>query len=41
MFVEALKEDTVDEMRPQLALEAFQHTAEYDAAISTWMKNEL
>ena len=41
MFVEALKEDTVDEMRPQLALEAFQHTAEYDKAISTWMKNEL
>ena len=41
MFVEALKEDTVDEMRPQLALEAFQHTAEYDKAISKWMGSKL
>ena len=38
-FVEALKDNTVDELRPQLALEAFTHTAEYDTAISTWMKN--
>jgi phosphoribosylaminoimidazolecarboxamide formyltransferase/IMP cyclohydrolase len=41
MFVEALKEDTVDEMRPQLALEAFKHTAEYDKAISKWMGSKL
>jgi phosphoribosylaminoimidazolecarboxamide formyltransferase/IMP cyclohydrolase len=41
VFLEALKDDTVEEMRPRLALEAFQHTAEYDKAISTWMKNEL
>ena len=38
-FIEALKDNTVDELRPQLALEAFTHTAEYDTAISTWMKN--
>ena len=41
IFLEALKDGTVDEMRPQLALEAFRHTAEYDKAISTWMGNEL
>jgi phosphoribosylaminoimidazolecarboxamide formyltransferase/IMP cyclohydrolase len=41
VFIEALKEDTVEEMRPRLALEAFRHTAEYDKAISTWMGNEL
>ncbi len=41
VFIEALKEDTVDELRPRLALEAFKHTAEYDKAISTWMSNEL
>ena len=41
LFIEALKDGTVDEMRPQLALEAFRHTAEYDKAISTWMGNEL
>jgi len=40
-FVEALKEDTVDELRPQLALEAFKHTAEYDKAISKWMGTQL
>ncbi len=28
---------TVEELRPKFALEAFQHTAEYDAAISNWM----
>tara|TARA_B100000427_G_scaffold81148_1_gene66324 strand:- start:29 stop:610 length:582 start_codon:yes stop_codon:yes gene_type:complete len=38
-FIEALKDNTVDDLRPQLALEAFQHTAEYDKAISTWMGN--
>ena len=30
---------TVDELRKQFMLEAFKHTAEYDAAISTWMEN--
>jgi len=41
IFVEALKDGSVDEMRPQLALEAFKHTAEYDAAISGWMCGRL
>jgi len=41
IFIESLKDGTVDEMRPQLALEAFQHTAEYDKAISKWMGNYL
>ena len=41
LFIESLREGNVDEMRPQLALEAFRHTAEYDKAISTWMGNEL
>jgi len=41
LFIESLKDGTVDEMRPQLALEAFKHTAEYDKAISTWMGNQL
>ena len=41
LFLDALKDDTVDEMRFKLALEAFRHTAEYDKAISTWMGNEL
>jgi len=43
IFIDALKGNissvTVDELRPQLALEAFKHTAEYDKAISTWMGN--
>ena len=29
---------TVDELRKQFMLEAFKHTAEYDAAISAWME---
>ena len=41
IFLECLKDGTVDEMRPHLALEAFRHTAEYDKAISKWMGNEL
>ena len=41
LFIESLKDGTVDEIRPKLALEAFRHTAEYDKAISTWMGNEL
>ena len=40
-FMEALKDDTVKDLRPQLALEAFQHTAEYDTAISKWMRSNL
>ena len=38
-FIKALKETRLSDLRPQLALEAFQHTAEYDRAISTWMSN--
>ena len=30
---------TAEELRRQFMLEAFKHTAEYDAAISTWMEN--
>jgi len=41
MFVDALKDNTVAELRPQLALEAFKHTAEYDKAISKWMGSQL
>jgi len=41
IFVQALKDNTVDELRPQLALEAFKHTAEYDKAISKWMGDQL
>ena len=41
LFIESLKDGTVDEMRPQLALEAFRHTAEYDKAISKWMGDQL
>ena len=41
IFLEALKDDTVDEMRFNLALEAFRHTADYDAAISTWMEDRI
>ena len=40
-FLEALKDDTVDELRPQLALDAFKHTAEYDKAISNWIGSKL
>ena len=36
-FVVALDQGKVKELRPRLALEAFQHTAEYDTAISQWM----
>ena len=45
IFIDALKGNissvTVDELRPQLALEAFKHTAEYDKAISKWMGDQL
>ena len=32
---------TVDELRKQFMLEAFKHTAEYDAAISDWMSENV
>ncbi len=32
---------TVDELRKQFMLEAFKHTAEYDAAIHEWMEKQL
>ena len=41
LFIESMKDGTIDEMRPQLALEAFRHTAAYDKAISTWMGDQL
>ena len=40
-FIKALKETKLSELRPQLALEAFKHTAEYDSAISAWINNRL
>ena len=36
-FLVALDEGKVSELRPRLAQEAFNHTAEYDTAISNWM----
>ena len=36
-FVAALDQGKVSELRPRLAQEAFNHTAEYDTAISNWM----
>ena len=36
-FLVALDQGKVSELRPRLAQEAFQHTAEYDNAISNWM----
>ena len=42
-YLDALKGNissvTVEELRKQFMLEAFRHTAAYDAAISTWMEN--
>jgi len=40
-FIKALKETKLSDLRPQLALEAFQHTAEYDSAISKWINTQL
>ena len=40
IFIDALKGNisvTVDVLRPQFAIEAFKHTAEYDTAINKWM----
>ena len=36
-FLVALDQGKVSELRPKLAQEAFQHTSEYDTAISNWM----
>ena len=44
IFLDALTGNisvTVEELRPKLARAAFQHTAEYDAAIHTWFANNL
>ena len=42
IYLDALKGNissvTVEELRPRLAREAFKHTAEYDAAIHTWLE---
>lgn len=41
-FLAALKDGAVDQaLRRSLALAAFQHTAEYDTAISTWLAARL
>jgi len=43
IFLDALKGNisvTVEELRPNLARAAFQHTAEYDAAIHSWMEEQ-
>ena len=40
-FIKALKETKLSDLRPQLALEAFKHTAEYDSAISDWIDRQL
>ena len=41
-FVSAAKSETVDvKFRRNLAYEAFQHTSEYDRAITNWMYGEL
>ena len=44
IFLDALNGDVssiaVDELKTQFALEAFKHTAEYDATISAWMENQ-
>ena len=45
IYLDALKGNissvTVEQLRTQFMKEAFKHTAEYDAAISAWMDNEL
>ena len=40
-FVVALDQGKVAELRSQLAVAAFRHTAQYDAAISTWMYTQI
>ena len=45
IFLDALKGNissvTVDQLRSQFAVEAFRHTAEYDAAITAWMEDRV
>jgi phosphoribosylaminoimidazolecarboxamide formyltransferase/IMP cyclohydrolase len=45
IYLDALKGNissvTVEELRKQFMLEAFKHTAEYDAAISAWMSENV
>ena len=45
IFLDALKGNiqsiSIDGLRKQFAFEAFRHTAEYDAAITTWMEDRL
>ena len=45
IYLDALKGNitsvTVEEVRKQFMLEAFKHTAEYDAAISNWMSENV
>ena len=44
IFLDVLKGNTssttMDKLKTQFALEAFKHTAEYDATISAWMENQ-
>jgi len=45
IFLDALKGNissvTVDQLRSQFAVEAFRHTAEYDAAITAWLEDRV
>ena len=45
IYLDALKGNissvTVEQLRTQFMLEAFRHTAEYDAAISAWMEDRV
>ena len=45
IFLDALKGNissvTVEQLRSQFAVEAFRHTAEYDAAITAWMEDRV
>ena len=45
IFLDALKGNissvTVEQLRSQFAVEAFKHTAEYDAAITAWMEDRV
>ena len=45
IFLDALKGNissvTVEQLRSQFAVEAFRHTAEYDAAITAWLEDRI
>ncbi len=42
IFLDALREGAIKQsMRQKLAMEAFEHTAEYDNAISKWLSNQI